>query len=255
MNIVIIEDELLTAEDMAEIINSMNEDISIAAMLHSVKDAVSFFKENPKVDLIFSDIQLGDGLSLEIFHSVEIKAPIIFCTAYDEYALEAIKNNGIEYILKPFTKETIVSAINKYQRLKTHFAPASIDYKNLIQAIAQATSPTTEYRSILVYYKDKVLPIPLNDIALFQIDGDVNRLMCFDGKSFIVNQSLDELEQIVQDQFFRANRQHLVNRRAVRDASSYFQRKYVVNLNVAVKEAIIVGKNKTSAFLEWLAKK
>ena len=255
MNIVIIEDELLTAEDMAEIINSMNEDISIAAMLHSVKDAVSFFKENPKVDLIFSDIQLGDGLSLEIFQSAEIKAPIIFCTAYDEYALEAIKSNGIEYILKPFTKETIVSAINKYQRLKTHFAPVSVDYKNLIQAIAQSTGSNNEFRSILVYYKDKVLPIPLNDIALFQIDGDVNRLMCFDGKSFIVNQSLDELEQIVQDQFFRANRQHLVNRRAVRDASSYFQRKYVVNLTVAVKEAIIVGKNKTSAFLEWLAKK
>src|SRR5882672_3493414 len=182
MNIVIIEDELLTAEDMAEIINGMKADITISATLHSVKDAVSFFKEKPKVDLIFSDIQLGDGLSLEIFQSVEIKAPIIFCTAYDEYALEAIKSNGIEYILKPFTKETIVNAINKYQRLKKHFAPASTDYEKLIQTITQSTGSKNEHRSILVYYKDKVLPIALNDIALFQIDGEVNRLLCFDGK-------------------------------------------------------------------------
>src|SRR5712672_2657177 len=123
MNIVIIEDELLTAEDMAEIINSMKEEITISAMLHSVKDAVSFFRENPNVDLIFSDIQLGDGLSLEIFQSVEIKAPIIFCTAYDEYALEAIKSNGIEYILKPFTAETVIRAIDKYHQLKKHFIP------------------------------------------------------------------------------------------------------------------------------------
>jgi DNA-binding LytR/AlgR family response regulator len=255
MNIVIIEDELLTAEDMAEIIRDMNEGITISALIPSVKDAISFFKGGPKVDLIFSDIQLGDGLSLEIFKSIEIKAPIIFCTAYDEYALEAIKSNGIEYILKPFTKETIVSAINKYQRLKTHFSSASLDYDKLIQAITQSGRSNNEYRSILVYYKDKVLPIELNDIALFQIDGDVNRLLCFDGKSYIVNQSLDELEQIVQDQFFRANRQYLISRRAVRDASSYFHRKYVVNLTIAVKEAVIVGKNKTAAFLQWLAKK
>ncbi len=255
MNIVIIEDELLTAEDMAEIINNMKEDITISAMLHSVKDAVSFFKENPKVDLIFSDIQLGDGLSLEIFQSVEIKAPVIFCTAFDEYALEAIRSNGIEYILKPFTKNTIISAINKYRRLKTHFTPASMDYEKLFQAITRSTRPDNEHRSVLVYYKDKVLPIALNDIALFQIDGEVNRLQCFDGKSFIINQSLDELEQIAQDQFFRTNRQYLVNRRAVRDASAYFNRKYLVNLTVVVKEAIIVGKNKSPAFLEWLAKR
>ena len=254
MNIVIIEDELLTAEDMAEIIGDMNEDITISAIIPSVKEAISFFKASPKVDLIFSDIQLGDGLSLEIFNTVEIKAPIIFCTAYDEYALEAIKSNGIDYVLKPFTKETIVRAINKYQRLKTHFSPV-LNYEKLFQAITQSTGSNNEYRSILVYYKDKVLPIRLHDIALFQIDGEVNRLLCFDGKSYIVNQSLDELEQIVQDQFFRANRQYLVSRRAVRDASSYFHRKYVVNLTVAVKEAIIVGKNKSTAFLQWLARK
>jgi two-component system response regulator LytT len=254
MNIVIIEDESMTSEDMAEIIMGMKAGITIAAILSSVKEAISYFMESPKIDLIFSDIQLGDGLSLEIFKSVDIKAPIIFCTAYDEYALDAIKSNGIEYILKPFTKETIESAINKYNRLQKHFSPAATDYEKLIQEIAKTSDTISkQHRSILVYYRDKVLPVKIDDIALFHIDGEVNRLICFDGKSFIVNQSLDELEHVVQNKFFRVNRQYLLNRLAVRDASYYFSRKYVVNLTVAVKEAVIVGKSKSAAFLRWLA--
>src|SRR5260221_4122561 len=255
MNIVIIEDESMTSEDMAEIIVGMKEGITISAIISSVKEAISYFTEGPKVDLIFSDIQLGHGLSLEIFKSVKVQATIIFCTAYDEYALEAIKSNGIEYILKPYSKETIESAINKYNQLKKHFSPAATDYEKLIQSLARTSPALNQYRSILVYYKDKVMPLKIDDIALFYIDGEVNRLTCFDGRSFIVNQALDELEEIVQDRFFRVNRQYLVNRQAVRDASTYFHRKYVVNLTVVVKEAVIVGKNKSSEFLQWLAKK
>ncbi len=246
MNIVIIEDESMTSEDMAEIIVGMKEGITISAIISSVKEAISYFTEGPKVDLIFSDIQLGDGLSLEIFKSVKVQA---------QYALEAIKSNGIEYILKPYSKETIESAINKYNQLKKHFSPAATDYEKLIQSLARTSPALNQYRSILVYYKDKVMPIKIDDIALFYIDGEVNRLTCFDGRSFIVNQALDELEEIVQDRFFRVNRQYLVNRQAVRDASTYFHRKYVVNLTVVVKEAVIVGKNKSSEFLQWLAKK
>jgi two-component system response regulator LytT len=255
MNIVIIEDESMTSEDMAEMIMGMKENITISAIISSVKEAISYFMKGPKIDLIFSDIQLGDGLSLEVFKAVKVQAPIIFCTAYDEYALDAIKSNGIEYILKPYTKEAIESAINKYHRLKKHFSPIATDYEKLIESLAKTSPTVDEYRSILVYYKDKVMPVKIDDIALFYIDGEVNRLTCFDGKSYILNQSLDELERIVQDRFFRVNRQYLVNRQAVRDASSYFQRKYVVNLNVAFKEAVIVGKNKSSSFLQWLTKK
>src|SRR5882762_11416091 len=102
MNIVIIEDEILTAEDLADIIGQIDKDIRITAVLNSVEASIRYFSEPRSTDLVFSDIQLGDGLSFEIFRSVRIGAPIIFCTAYDEYALQAIRSNGIEYILKPF---------------------------------------------------------------------------------------------------------------------------------------------------------
>jgi len=225
------------------------------ATLSSVREAVDFFSQGGEPDLIFSDIQLGDGLSFEIFRTARVEAPIIFCTAYDEYALEAIKNNGIEYVLKPFTSETILRAIDKYTQLKKHFIPAEIDYEKLIRSITGGANPEKEAGSILVYYKDKILPIGLEEIALFYIDGEIIRLHCFNGKSYIVNQALDELEQLTKGDFFRVNRQYLVNRRAVMDANLYPPRKYVVNLTIPFKEALVVSKNRTAAFLQWLTRK
>lgn len=255
MNIVIIEDELLTAEDLADIISQIGNDIQITAVLHSVKEAVNYFSGRPTIDLIFSDIQLGDGLSFEIFRAARTDAPIIFCTAYDEYALDAIKNNGIEYVLKPFTSESILKAIDKYHQLKKHFIPAEIDYEKLIRSITGAVKPGKEASSILVYYKDKILPVGFDEIALFFIEGEFVRLHCFNGKSYIVNQALDELEQLAKGDFFRVNRQYLVNRRAVMDANHYLPRKYVVNLSIPFNESLVVSKNRTAAFLQWLTRK
>jgi len=255
MNIVIIEDELLTAEDLVDIISQIGHDIHISAVLHSVKDAIRYFNEASPVDLIFSDIQLGDGISFEIFRETRIKAPIIFCTAYDEYALDAIKSNGIEYVLKPFAVGSIIKAIDKYYQLKRHFVPAEIDYGKLIQSITAAAKPEKEAGSILVYYKDKILPIGFDEIALFYIEGEFVRLHCFNGRSYIVNQALDELEQLAKGDFFRVNRQYLVNRRAVIDANHYQPRKYVVNLSIPYKEFLVVSKNRTAAFLQWLTRK
>ena len=255
MNIVIIEDELLTAEDLVDIIGRISSDIRITAVLHSVKDAIAFFQEQPTVDLIFSDIQLGDGLSFEIFRTTRVEAPIIFCTAYDEYALEAIKSNGIEYILKPFAVESILKAIDKYYQLKKHFVPVEVDYGKLIQSITSAAKSERGVGSILVYYKDKILPVGFDEIALFYIDGEFVRLRCFNGKSYLVSQPLDELEQLSQGDFFRVNRQYLVSRRAVIDANHYLPRKYVVNLSIPFTEVLVVSKNRTAAFLQWLTRK
>lgn len=254
MNIVIIEDELLTAEDLAEIISGLDNDIQLSAILHSVKDAIDYFREGPPTDLVFSDIQLGDGLSFEIFRAVRIQAPVIFCTAYDEYALEAIRSNGIDYILKPFTAETVIKAIDKYNQLKKHFMPVELDYEKLIRSITGSDRLTKPPGSILVYHKDKIVPVGWDEIALFYIDGELTRLHGFNNKNYIVNQPLDELEQLSKGNFFRVNRQYLVNRRAVVDANYYSNRKYVVNLSVPFKEVLVVSKNRTSAFLQWLTK-
>jgi len=124
MNVIIIEDEVFSAEDLAGIIHEMNENIIVLAMLYSVKESIAFLKGRTDVDLIFSDIQLGDGLSFEIFKEVKIEAPIIFCTAFNEYALEAFKTNSIDYILKPFENKAVIQAINKYYQLKKYFSPS-----------------------------------------------------------------------------------------------------------------------------------
>jgi DNA-binding LytR/AlgR family response regulator len=255
MKIAIIEDELLTAEDLAYILANADLNISVQAILTSVQDAIAWFQQQPAVDLVFSDIQLGDGLSFEIFKAVRIPAPVVFCTAYDEYALEAIRSNGIEYILKPFTAETVLGAIDKFQQLKKHFIPATVDYEKLIRLITDHESPRQEVSSVLVYHRDKILPVPLTEIALFFVEGEITRLHCFNGKSYIVNQPLDELEKLSKGVFFRVNRQYLVNRRSVTDANYYQPRKYVVNLSIAFKEAIVVSKNRTAAFLQWLTQK
>jgi two-component system, LytTR family, response regulator len=252
MNVIIIEDEVFSAEDLAGIIHEMNENINVLAILHSVKESIGFLKGRTDVDLIFSDIQLGDGLSFEIFKEVKIEAPIIFCTAFNEYALEAFKTNGIDYILKPFENKAVIQAINKYYQLKKYFSPTVFDYDALIRVLA---SNRKEQGSVLVYYKDKVLPISLDEIALFHIEHETTRLLCFNNKTFIVDQPLDQLEKNCGDQFFRINRQFLVNRKVIKDATHYFPRKYVVNISMDFKETMVVSKNRTSAFLQWLIKK
>lgn len=252
MNVVIIEDEILSGEDLADMIGQMKEDITILAMLRSVKESIAYLKGRTDVDLIFSDIQLGDGLSFEIFRSIGIEAPIIFCTAFNEYAVEAFKTNSIDYILKPFDSNAVAAAINKYYQLKKHFSPTAIDYDSLFRILAGSRK---ELSSVLVYYKDKILPVNLDEIALFYIDKEITHLLCFNRKSYVVDQPLDQLEKSCGDEFFRVNRQYLVNRRAVTDATHYFPRKYVVNITLDFKEAIVVSKNRTSAFLQWLVKK
>ncbi len=120
MTVVIIEDELLTAEDLADILLKLAYGIKVIKILQSVAEAVEYFKQHDAPDLIFCDIQLGDGFSFEIFKQTLIQTPVIFCTAYDEYALDAFRNNGIDYVLKPFTKKLIKEAVEKYKNLQTN---------------------------------------------------------------------------------------------------------------------------------------
>ncbi len=250
MKILIIEDEIMSAEDLADIIVKLDPDFTVAAMLHSVKEAVAYLKTHTDISLIFSDIQLGDGLSFEIFKSVPVNVPIIFCTAYDQYAIEAFKNNGIDYILKPFDTQSIVQAIYKYKQFRKYFNP-DIDYNSLL---GQLGNPQRSVASsaILVYQKDKVLPVRFEEVALFYIAHDLTHMLCFNKKVYVINQTLDELEKTVGDHFFRANRQQLVSRQAVKDAVAYFNRKYVINLSVEFPEKIIVSKNRVTDFLTWL---
>lgn len=253
MNIVIIEDEEIVAEELESNIRVLVEGPVNITQLRSVKESIAYFKANEAPDLIFSDIQLGDGLSFEIFVAELVAVPVIFCTAYDEYALKAFKVNGIDYILKPFTIETLELALQRYSRLRDIFSTDQTpQYDALIQMLANRETQTAA--SVLVYHQDKIIPVKLQDIALFYLENEVTHLVTFSGQHYYPNKNLDELERLSGTNFFRANRQFLVCRNVVTDVSSFFSRKLLLNLSIPFSEKVIVSKGKASQFLSWLTK-
>lgn len=253
MKIAIIEDEKLTAKDLARTIEQVNAEAEIVAMLHSVEDAILFFETGNRVDLIFSDIQLGDGLSFEIFEKTGIKAPIIYCTAFNQYALEAFKTLGIDYLVKPFSKPAVERALEKYQTMKRLlFTPREDNHQALLSLLKDQLTPTKK-TSVIIQQGDKIIPLSIEKIALFFIENEAVYAYTFNGEKKPLSQKLNDLEQAYPQDFFRANRQFLVNRKAVRDASHFFNRKVMVHLTIPFKEQILVGKLKVTPFLDWLA--
>jgi two-component system, LytTR family, response regulator LytT len=252
MKIVIIEDEQLTAEDLADTLLQLPEAVEVTKILGSVTESVEYFKQQPRPDLIFCDIQLGDGHSFEIFKQVSLDVPVIFCTAYDQYALEAFRNNGIDYLLKPFTKKHIRDAIDKYNTLKNRLGNTVVDYDSLLKNLQPGNQHDKKVSSLLVSYKDKIIPVKISDIALFGIEHKMTQLVTFGNQKYYVNHTLDELELICGHQFYRANRQYLINREAVQEALQYFARKLVLKLKVEGKYEIIISKTKVPEFLSWL---
>jgi DNA-binding LytR/AlgR family response regulator len=270
MNIVIIEDEPLTAKDLEASIRAAEPAARIVAVLGSVAEAVEFFRENTLPDLIFSDIQLGDGLSFSIFAGFEQSVPVIFCTAYDAYALDAFKAAGIDYILKPFSAKSIAGALAKYQRLTGRAGPTgggrgttggtasgaagAIGAEMVaLMELSALFGAAAGRRSILVYQKEKIVPVNVSDIAFFYLKADAVLLVTFGKQQYMVHKTLEELEKIAGAGFYRVNRQCLVNREAIRDVSQDAGRRLVVNLRVPFDEKVTVGRARVSHFLEWLA--
>jgi two-component system, LytTR family, response regulator LytT len=251
MKIVIIEDEALMAQDLAEILEQQPGHPEVRKILSSVAESVSYLREADTPDLIFSDIQLGDGLSFDIFRQVKTDCPVIFCTAYDEFALEAFRNNGIDYILKPFTRLTIKEALNKYQVLRENFTRNTPNYPGLFSSPGW-TDSHRKNSSLLVTWKDKIIPIRIPDIALFTIDYKMTQLVTFDNQKYYINQTLEELEQTCGPAFYRANRQYLVNKDSILEALQYFARKLVLKLKIEGKHEVVISKNRVPEFLEWL---
>lgn len=254
MKIAIIEDEKLTAKDLENIILEVMPSAEIIAVLYSVSQAVAYFKQNKAPDLIFSDIQLGDGLSFDIFKEININTPIIFCTAYDEYALNAFKINGIDYILKPFDQSAIQSALEKYMDLSKAFENTNKQHISLedIQELVNNLKPIRT-SNILVNHKEKIIPIKIGNIAVFYIENQATYLRTLSGESYFINKTLDQLEQLVGEQFFRASRQYLINKEAVSNASHQLSRKFSVHLKIQFDHSITVSREKLSDFMMWLS--
>lgn len=253
MKILIIEDERLTAEDLEDTLLQIDPSIVIAAKLRSVKESILYLQHNPEPDLIFSDIQLGDGLSFEIYSQVSINVPIIFCTAFDEYALDAFRTNGIDYLLKPFTSETVQAALQKFKKLTQSAQPRIDPQYDAIMKLFSSQQAQNTPTSLLVHYKEKILPIKLADTAVFYLENETVHMLTFEQKTYYPGKNLEELEKLVGNTFFRVNRQYLLNRAAVIDVSNHLGRKLWVNVSVSLKESVTVSKEKTPFFLKWLA--
>ncbi|PTT13266.1 DNA-binding response regulator [Flavobacterium sp. HMWF030] len=251
MKIVIIEDEILVAEDLVSNLKQINPDVEIVSILSSVKEAVDYFAVNPQPDLIFSDIQLGDGLSFEIAKKITIEVPVIFCTAFDEYALEAFRANGIEYILKPFSTESLQKALFKFQNMQKVMA-GSIALKYEAAMATLAAKNKNSSNTIMIKYRDRLLPFTLDKIALFYLENEITYVQSHSGKTYAMTESLEELEHKADTAFFRMNRQFLVNRNAIVDVTDYFPRKLKINLSFPFNKDIIVSREKRSKLLTWL---
>jgi DNA-binding LytR/AlgR family response regulator len=251
MKIIIIEDESIVAEDLASSLKNCNAEIEIIALLGSVKEAIAYFKNNPQPDLIFSDIQLGDGLSFEIIQTVPLNVPVIFCTAFNEYALDAFKANGIEYILKPFSTTELKVALSKFHNMQQIMTgQIAAQYQKAMETISNLQHPVSS--TIMVKYRDRLLPFTLDKIALFYVEAETTVMLAHNGKSYILTESLEDLEKRTNRSFFRMNRQLLVNRNAIVDVTDYFPRKLKINLSFPFHKDIFVSREKRSKVLAWL---
>jgi len=250
MKIIIIEDEDLTAEDLALTLKRIEPSSELCARLSSVKEAIGFLKSEPDIDLIFSDIQLGDGESFDIFREVSPKAPIVFCTAYNQYMLEAFQTFGLDYILKPFSDESILNTLEKYKLLRQTFNRGT---QNMVDAVTRSL-PGVDARkkSLIVINGDKIIPIQLQEIALCYIEYENVFVKTEAGKQYLVNKSLEEMEQMLGEDFFRVNRQHIVKRATIAYANTSLSRKLILSLHVEHPIKISVSKEKYQNFIQWL---
>lgn len=254
MKVLIVEDEPKTAQDLSDSLVEIDNSISILGITDSIEGTLNFLAYPPAPDLIFMDIQLADGLSFEIFRETEIACPVVFCTAYDEYALQAFQTKGVAYVLKPFNLNDLRSAIDKVKSLASFYRGDGNDLKDFAEVMENVWSSGGLKSNFLVSFRGSFIPIPTKEIALFYILGDDVFLQTFKHNTYLVPHSLEEIERMVgYQQFYRANRQHLINFDLVESIEQDFARKLKIKPKVKCPDQITVSKAKASEFLQWMS--
>lgn len=250
MKAVIIEDERLAADLLKNIIKQLDEDIEIITTLQTIEDSVEWLNNNEHPDIMFVDIHLADGSSFSIFEKTEVRCPIVFTTAYDEYALKAFEVNSIDYLLKPINKDDLERALNKYKNFKGD--NKDLDYKKFVNRFLSEGNVNNYKEYFLVPERDKLIPLAAKDIAYIYIDLRLIKAVTFSGKVHYLNQNLDEImNQLNPKKFFRANRQYIVAHESIKDVSMWFGNKISLNLVIPTDEKIIVSKARVSEFKNW----
>ena len=248
MKVVIVEDEKLAAEKLERLFNEIDSKVQILQVLESVEDAINWFSRNDMPDLIFMDIQLDDGISFEIFDAVKIEAPIIFTTAYDEYAIRAFKVNSVDYLLKPIDRLALQESFEKF---KKHFA-VEVDFETKIAKVIGQIS--NKYKSrFFIKIGLRFKSVPVENICCFFVEEGSTFLKTDESKNYDLDYSLDQLQKMIDPNlFFRINRNFLLNINSIDDIISYSTNRLKIKLKNSKEEDLIVSRDKVSEFKSWM---
>jgi len=249
MNILIIEDESPAYRRLEKLIMDTDPSARIVGIVQSVAEGIEWFQANPMPELIFSDIQLSDDLSFTIYKKLNITIPIIFITAFDEYAINAFKFYSIDYLLKPVDADDLKKSLDKYKTIRRQTAPNNFD--ELLVKLAEK-----RYRDrFLVYFSDSLIPIDCNDVAYFCSENAASMLITHENKRYFLTEPLDSLEnELNPNDFFRANRQYLVSSKAILKIHNFGNQKLKITIKPAIEEGIIISKLRATAFKRWLGR-
>jgi two-component system LytT family response regulator len=252
VNILILEDEDAAAKRLQKLISEMLPDADFLAIIPSVSDGIQWFSAHAAPDLIFADIQLNDGTSFEIFKEVSVKSPVIFTTAFDAHALNAFKLNSVDYLLKPIKKDELKSALEKF---KSIYHTGKNQYGDNLQQLVEALQKAPQFRQRFVLRIGehmKIIEVP--DIAYFYTEHKANFIVTKDGKRYLADNTLDQLEEMLDPKsFFRINRQFIISYASIGEMFTYSKSRVLLKLNPPSKLDTIVSTERSATFKAWLS--
>jgi len=250
--VLVIEDEKPAAEWLRQLITKFNPEITVLAVIDSVRGAVEWFQKNAAPDLAFMDIQLADGISFGIFEQVQVPCPVIFTTAYEEYAIKAFKVNSIDYLLKPIAYHELEAAFLKFSQQDKSVLPApavTIELLNKVQEMLRKQYKTR----FVIKVGEHLKSIPVEEILFFYSLDKATFLCTNDFKNYLIDYSLDRVSEMVDERrFFRINRKYMLSNQSIADIVVYSNSRLKIKLKKPDEEGIIVSRDKVPAFKEWL---
>jgi len=259
MNILIVEDEDVEVKKRRKTLAEVDASANVVGVTDSIAGTVEWLETNPSPDLILMDIELSDGQSFEIFSRTPVKSAVVFTTSYDEYALKAFKVNSIDYLLKPIQKEDLESALNKYKQMKQLYASGegktAVNMDSLVKELQQKLQPKEYRKRFLVKHGQKLVSIELDEIAYFFSDGRLNFFKTDDNRKFVVDYTMDELEDMLDPQkYFRISRAFYVSVRSINQIHDYFGNRLMLQVKPSIDKEAIVSREKVSDFKKWMGK-
>lgn len=249
MNTIIIEDETLAAQRLNDLINTYDPGIQVKAHLDSIEASIEWLQNNPQPNLIFMDIQLGDGLSFSIFSQITISSPVIFTTAFDQYTLRAFKVNSIDYLLKPIKQSELNQALDKYKSLHPVVTPNQRIFEDMLKIIQ---GNHFKQRFLIKQGKD-LLYIPVEDILVFYSEDGHSFLKTRNQSRYLLDYTLDQIEEMIDPTgFFRINRKCIIHLDSIRKIQPYFSGRLSLELDPACPQNMTVSRDRVADFKEWL---